>query len=57
MPVDDMPQPEEQVSPDVAYQLGYDDASDQPLATGVPSNVATWATAVRGTIAPPVPRR
>ena len=25
--------------------LGYDYASDQPLATGVPSMVATWATA------------
>jgi gamma-glutamyltranspeptidase / glutathione hydrolase len=27
--------------------LGYDYASDQPLATGVPSMVATWAKAVR----------
>jgi gamma-glutamyltranspeptidase/glutathione hydrolase len=27
--------------------LGYDYASDQPLATGVPSMVATWATAVQ----------
>jgi gamma-glutamyltranspeptidase/glutathione hydrolase len=27
--------------------MGYTAASDQPLATGVPSNVATWATAVR----------
>ncbi len=27
--------------------LSYDYASDQPLATGVPSMVATWATAVR----------
>jgi len=27
--------------------MGYTAASDQPLSTGVPGNVATWATAVR----------
>ena len=27
--------------------MGYTSASDQPLSTGVPSMVATWATAVR----------
>ena len=27
--------------------MNYTAASDQPLSTGVPSNVATWATAVR----------
>jgi gamma-glutamyltranspeptidase / glutathione hydrolase len=32
--------------PKTGQSLGYDYASDQPLATGVPSNVATWATAV-----------
>ena len=32
--------------PATGQPLGYDDASDQPLATGVPSMVATWATAV-----------
>jgi gamma-glutamyltranspeptidase / glutathione hydrolase len=32
--------------PKTGQPLGYDYASDQPLATGVPSNVATWATAV-----------
>jgi len=34
------------VDPTTGQPLGYDDASDQPLATGVPSMVATWATAV-----------
>ena len=33
-------------NPKTGQSLGYDYASDQPLATGVPSNVATWATAV-----------
>jgi gamma-glutamyltranspeptidase/glutathione hydrolase len=32
--------------PSTGKPLGYDYASDQPLATGVPSMVATWATAV-----------
>ena len=32
--------------PATGQPLGYDDASDQPLATGVPSMVATWAAAV-----------
>jgi gamma-glutamyltranspeptidase / glutathione hydrolase len=32
--------------PATGQPLGYDYASDQPLATGVPSMVATWATAV-----------
>ena len=32
--------------PKTGQPLGYDYASDQPLATGVPSMVATWATAV-----------
>jgi len=32
--------------PATGQPLGYDDASDQPLATGVPSMVATWASAV-----------
>jgi gamma-glutamyltranspeptidase / glutathione hydrolase len=43
------------VDPATGQPLGYDDASDQPLATGVPSMVATWATAVshygRGSLA------
>ena len=43
------------VDPATGQPLGYDDASDQPLATGVPSMVATWAKAVsrygRGTLA------
>ena len=34
------------VDPATGQPLGYDDASDQPLATGVPSMVATWAKAV-----------
>ena len=33
--------------PKTGQPLGYDYASDQPLATGVPSMVATWATAIR----------
>jgi gamma-glutamyltranspeptidase / glutathione hydrolase len=33
--------------PQTGQPLGYDYASDQPLATGVPSMVATWATAVQ----------
>jgi gamma-glutamyltranspeptidase / glutathione hydrolase len=32
--------------PKTGQPLGYDYASDQPLATGVPSMVATWATAI-----------
>jgi gamma-glutamyltranspeptidase/glutathione hydrolase len=32
--------------PKTGQPLGYDYASDQPLATGVPANVATWAKAV-----------
>jgi gamma-glutamyltranspeptidase/glutathione hydrolase len=32
--------------PKTGKPLGYDYASDQPLATGVPSMVATWAKAV-----------
>jgi gamma-glutamyltranspeptidase len=32
--------------PKTGQPLGYDCASDQPLATGVPSMVATWAKAV-----------
>ena len=32
--------------PKTGQPLGYDYASDQPLATGVPSMVATWAQAV-----------
>jgi gamma-glutamyltranspeptidase/glutathione hydrolase len=34
------------VDPATGQPLGYDDASDQPLATGVPSMVATWAKAI-----------
>ena len=33
--------------PETGQPLGYDYASDQPLATGVPSMVATWAAALR----------
>jgi gamma-glutamyltranspeptidase/glutathione hydrolase len=33
--------------PKTHQPLGYDYASDQPIATGVPSMVATWATALR----------
>jgi gamma-glutamyltranspeptidase/glutathione hydrolase len=32
--------------PSTGQPLGYDYASDQPLATGTPSMVATWATAL-----------
>jgi gamma-glutamyltranspeptidase/glutathione hydrolase len=35
------------VDPTTGEPMGYTAASDQPLATGVPSMVATWATAVR----------
>jgi gamma-glutamyltranspeptidase / glutathione hydrolase len=35
------------VDPTTGKPMGYTAASDQPLATGVPSMVATWATAVR----------
>ena len=34
------------IDPTTGNPLGYDYASDQPLATGVPSMVATWAKAV-----------
>jgi gamma-glutamyltranspeptidase / glutathione hydrolase len=34
------------IDPKTGQPLGYDYASDQPLATGVPSMVATWARAV-----------
>ncbi|HWG61094.1 MAG TPA: gamma-glutamyltransferase, partial [Streptosporangiaceae bacterium] len=34
------------IDPKTGQPLGYDYASDQPLATGVPSMVATWAKAV-----------
>jgi gamma-glutamyltranspeptidase / glutathione hydrolase len=41
--------------PTTGQPLGYDYASDQPLATGVPSMVATWAKAIsrygRGSLA------
>ncbi|HEY1641871.1 MAG TPA: gamma-glutamyltransferase family protein [Streptosporangiaceae bacterium] len=33
--------------PKTGQPLGYDYASDQPLATGVPSMVATWAQALK----------
>ena len=35
------------VDPTTGQPMNYTAASDQPLSTGVPSNVATWATAVR----------
>jgi gamma-glutamyltranspeptidase/glutathione hydrolase len=35
------------VDPTTGEPMGYTAASDQPLSTGVPSMVATWATAVR----------
>jgi gamma-glutamyltranspeptidase / glutathione hydrolase len=35
------------VDPTTGKPMDYTAASDQPLATGVPSNLATWATAVR----------
>ena len=34
------------VDPTTGKPMGYTAASDQPLSTGVPSMVATWATAV-----------
>ena len=34
------------IDPKTGQPLGYDYASDQPLATGVPANVATWAEAL-----------
>jgi gamma-glutamyltranspeptidase / glutathione hydrolase len=34
------------VDPTTGQPMGYTAASDQPLSTGVPSMVATWATAV-----------
>ena len=34
------------VDPSTGKPMDYTTASDQPLATGVPSNLATWATAV-----------
>jgi len=35
------------IDPSTGKPMGYTTASDQPLATGVPSMVATWATAAR----------
>jgi gamma-glutamyltranspeptidase/glutathione hydrolase len=35
------------VDPATGQPYGYDYASDQPLATGVPSMVATWSTALQ----------
>ncbi len=35
------------VDPTTGLPMGYTAASDQPMSTGVPSMVATWATAVR----------
>ena len=35
------------LDPSTGQPQGYTAASDQPLATGVPSNLATWATALR----------
>jgi gamma-glutamyltranspeptidase/glutathione hydrolase len=35
------------IDPKTGKPMGYTAASDQPLSTGVPGNVATWATAVR----------
>jgi gamma-glutamyltranspeptidase/glutathione hydrolase len=35
------------VDPSTGKPMDYTAASDQPLSTGVPSNVATWATALR----------
>ena len=35
------------IDPTTGQPMNYDAASDQPLSTGVPGNVATWATAVR----------
>ena len=35
------------IDPTTGQPMNYTAASDQPLSTGVPSNVATWASAVR----------
>jgi gamma-glutamyltranspeptidase/glutathione hydrolase len=35
------------LDPSTGKPMDYTAASDQPLSTGVPSNLATWATAVR----------
>ena len=35
------------IDPTTGKPMNYTAASDQPLSTGVPGNVATWATAVR----------
>ena len=35
------------IDPATGKPMAYTAASDQPLSTGVPGNVATWATAVR----------
>jgi gamma-glutamyltranspeptidase / glutathione hydrolase len=35
------------IDPATGKPMNYTAASDQPLSTGVPGNVATWATAVR----------
>jgi len=35
------------IDPRAGQPMNYTAASDQPLSTGVPSNVATWANAVR----------
>jgi gamma-glutamyltranspeptidase / glutathione hydrolase len=35
------------IDPATGKPMGYTAASDQPLATGVPGNLATWATALR----------
>ena len=35
------------LNPKTGKPMGYDNASSQPLSTGVPSMVATWAKAVR----------
>ena len=35
------------IDPATGEPMNYTAASDQPLSTGVPGNVATWATAVR----------
>jgi gamma-glutamyltranspeptidase / glutathione hydrolase len=34
------------IDPTTGQPMNYTAASDQPLSTGVPGNVATWATAV-----------
>jgi gamma-glutamyltranspeptidase / glutathione hydrolase len=35
------------IDPATGQPMNYDTASDQPLSTGVPGNVATWSTAVQ----------